>query len=144
MAAVSITAANVLASSTAEKIQGILGETVTAGMPVYLKASDGKYYKTDANGTTEEAAAIGIVLSSGSANQNVVIATKDPSFTPGFTMTIGAVYVVGAGTAGDINPVADLTTGWRTCVLMVAKSTTQAVLGAAVGKKNFIYTAVAT
>jgi len=144
MAAVSITAASVVASSTATTIEGFLGEAATAGMPLYKKASDGKYYKTDANGTAEEAAAVGILLSSGAANQKVVIATKDASFTPGFTMTIGAVYVVGAGTAGDINPVADLTTGWRTCVLMVAKSTTQAILGAAVGNKNFIYTAVAT
>jgi hypothetical protein len=110
MADVSVTATEVLkTSATVVDSGGVFGETVTAGQVVYKLSSDGKWYKADANLSAAAAALKGIALNGGAANQPAVIAIGG-TIDPGFTVTVGTVYVLSA-TAGGIAPAADLATG---------------------------------
>jgi len=126
MADVSITAANVLASSGAARNTGTAGETITQGMPVYVKASDGKIYKA-VKTSAAAAAAVGIALNSAALNQPVTYVTEDDDFTPGFTTAAGTSYFVGAA-AGGISAAGDLATGNFATFLMIGISTTKAKL----------------
>ncbi|MBB5038264.1 hypothetical protein [Prosthecobacter dejongeii] len=121
---VSVTAANVRVSSLAVIMPGTFGEAVTAGQPVYV-GPDSRYYLTDVNvaGKTELA---GIAINGGAAGQPALVCSEDPAFTPGFTLSTSAPVYVASATAGGIAPVADVTTGWFTTVIMVARSTTTA------------------
>lgn len=106
MADVSITAANVAKGTGATVESGIAGETLTAGQPVYKKASDSKMYKADANVTTAEATTIGVTLHGSLAGQPIQY-QKGGEITIGGTIAVGGTYVVSA-TAGGIAPIADL------------------------------------
>ena len=106
MADISITAANVAATGTFQKQPVQFGETVTAGQVVYLKSSDTKYWKAQADGTSEEASAAGICLGGAAANQYGVILTGG-TITIGGTVVKGTPYFVST-TAGGICPHADL------------------------------------
>lgn len=108
MADLAPTAANVVPTTTTAKSAGTYGETVTAGMAVYKKASDSKIYKADNNVTTAEAAVVGIAINSGSAGQPADYAT-------GGELTLGTVTGGGAGvavclssTAGGLCPDGDV------------------------------------
>ncbi|HPA19640.1 MAG TPA: hypothetical protein PLU30_17970 [Verrucomicrobiae bacterium] len=127
MAAKVITAANVLAGSNGKKKDIIFGEAVTAGMPLYRKAADGRYYKADANSATAYAAE-GIALNGGAAGQPGFLVYDDDDFTPGCALSVGEILVVGADAAGDIAPSTDLAEGWYPTILGVAKSATKMVL----------------
>ena len=127
MTAISITAANVLKGPNAKTNTGVAGEAITRGMPVYLKPSDGRLYKADANLSLEASIAIGMAYGDVAAGQDLVYITEDDQYTPGGTVVKGTIYVVGA-TAGDVAPAADIVSGWFTNVLFVAYSATQAVL----------------
>lgn len=91
-------------------------------MAVYLKASDSLYYKTINNNLPGEAAAVGIVLSGGTANQQGVILTAGPLIV-GATVTVGETYCVSAN-YGGICPIADVGTGKYLTYLGYASSTT--------------------
>lgn len=128
MSALSVTAASV-APVTSGNYPSIIdrsktaGETITAGMPVYINTSDGKAYKTDSNASAAAAVAYGIAVSGASAGQPIAICTGG-DLTAGATLTANTAYIVGAATAGDINPIADITTGWYGCLLGISISTT--------------------
>lgn len=106
MADLVITATSVVPGSGAVVLQGTAGETITAGNSLYLKASDGKLWKAQCDGTAEEATCVGVALNGAAVNQPV-------GYVSNGTMTIGATtskattYVVSA-TAGGIAPQADL------------------------------------
>lgn len=110
MATLSITATSVTAATTGvSKIIVQFGETITAGQPIYQKASDSLFYKMQADGTTAESGTgviYGIALSGGSANQWGVCATSGP-VTIGATVVVGTHYYVHA-TAGLIGLFSDL------------------------------------
>jgi len=107
MADLTITAASVAKSTGAvENKQYVAGETITAGQAVYLKSSDSKWWKAQADGTSAEADAIGIALNGAAAGQPVSVQTAG-AITIGATIAVGTTYVVSA-TAGGIAPVADL------------------------------------
>jgi len=127
MAAKVITAANVLAGSNGRKKDIIFGEAVTAGMPLYRKAADGRYYKADANDAATHAAE-GIALNGGAAGQPGFLVYEDDDFTPGCALAVGDILVVGAGAAGDVAPSTDLAVGWYPTILGVAKSAAKMVL----------------
>lgn len=122
MADVLVTAANVARISGSgvgidtQIDQGYLGTTVTAGQVVY-KDSNGVYQLADANLSAAAAAATGIALNGGASGQPVAVAYAG-TLTPGFTATVGTIYVL-SGTAGGIAPAADLVTGWRTTIIGV-------------------------
>lgn len=127
MAALTVTAANVAPVLTGNypaiiDKSRVAGETITAGQAVYISTSDGKAYKTDANLSAAAALGYGISLHGASAGQPIAIQTGG-DLNVGATLTVNTVYIVGAATAGDINPIADVTTGWYGCLLGIATST---------------------
>lgn len=107
MADLTITAANVLQSTNARvETKYVAGESVTAGQSVYRKASDGRWWKAQNDGTAEEAQFGGIALHAASAGQPLAVQTEGV-LTIGGTVAVGTIYAVSA-TAGGICPVADL------------------------------------
>jgi hypothetical protein len=105
MADLTVTATSVV-QTAAQTATGTAGETILAGEAVYLKAADSRLWKAQADGTTEEATAVGVALNGGGAAQPIVYAF-------GGTINIGATtvktttYVLSA-LAGKICPQADL------------------------------------
>jgi hypothetical protein len=96
MADISITAANVAASSTATvRKEYNFGATVTAGQVVYLDTNN-KWQLADSNAAVtgnETNATRGIALCGGANNQPAAVVLVDDTFTPGGTLTNGsAVY----------------------------------------------------
>lgn len=120
MSAVSVTAAEVLpiAGSTQIDKELLFGAAVTAGQAVYkdTATSPATWKLADANLSATAALVSGIALNSGAIGQVAAVAIGG-TIDPGFTVTVGEVYVLGATAAGDINPVADLTTGWYTNIV---------------------------
>lgn len=126
MADISITAANVVASSSATILRNYnFGATVTAGQAVYLTTSN-TWALIDSNAavTGNELATVkGIALGGGASGQPAAVCIKDTDFTPGGTLTNGtAVYssVTAGGITHDVP-----TTGAYPTVLGIAKSTTK-------------------
>lgn len=107
VAELSITATSVLKGSGADVTIGTIGETITAGQAVYLKAADSRYWKAQADGTAAEAAAVGIALNGGAAGQTVQVLTRG-LITIGATVAAGVFYFVGP-TAGGIGLSSDIT-----------------------------------
>jgi hypothetical protein len=105
MAALTVTATNVLYVSGSVATMTI-GETVTAGQAVYLKAADSRVWKAQCDGTAAEAAAIGILLSGGAAGQPCLVAQT------GAVINIGAttekVHYFANPTAGGVGLQADI------------------------------------
>lgn len=123
MADVTVVAAEVLPDSGTATSTGTLGGTVTAGQTVY-KDSSGNFQAADANASATTATVAGIAMTGGVSGQPFIYTSADCTLDPGFTVTVGAVYVQSA-TAGGIAPVADLTTGWRTSIIGVGLTASQ-------------------
>lgn len=125
MAAISITAANVLPSASAviNRSQNA-GATITAGQAVYADAN-GVWQLTDADLSATAAACDGIALSSASTGQPLAVCTSDPAFTLGGTVAAGDTVWTSPTAGGVTKTIADLVTGVRTVVLGVAISATQ-------------------
>lgn len=127
MADLSVTAANVLASTSAAGVAtGTAGATITAGQAVYLDSATGTL-KLAVKTSLAAAAAVGIALNGGASGQPIKYVYQDDDFTPGATLVTGTSYAVGA-TAGNLAPVADLASGNYATFMMIAKSTTKAIL----------------
>ena len=127
MADLVVTAASVVAGTPSVTDDGTAGEALTAGQCVYLKTSDGRWYKADANVTTVEAGADGlkIALNNAPGAGQPVKLLRNGNVNLGATLAIGQVYVVSA-TAGGIAPFADLVITNLVSILGVA--TTAALL----------------
>jgi len=89
------------------------GESGTAGMVVYHKASDSKWYKAQADATPDNGygtgvgpGGIGIATHDFRAGQPLQVQTGG-QYTVGATVAVGVHYYLSA-TAGGICPVADL------------------------------------
>lgn len=122
MADISITAANVIASSSAQRTSKVAASTITAGQPVYVNSS-GLVAPADANASATTANVLGIAENGGGTGQRISVITQDPALVIGATVAIGDVLILSA-TAGGIAPVADLASGHYCTVLGVAVSTT--------------------
>lgn len=123
MAAITVTASGVSAIVGNTVVDsGIANDTITAGMPVYKDVNNSnKLTRCDADLSSAAATAVGISLHAALAGQIVNYATGgDMNFGSG--LTANTALIVGA-TAGAINPIADLTTGWFLTLLGVAIST---------------------
>jgi hypothetical protein len=128
MADLSQTAANVAIGAQGTPTRTVqYGGTVTQGNPVYRSATDGKYYRTDANDGVAKAVVAGIALTPGTTDTYGLIAL--PSSVPGqsrvnlgATLAKGEIYAVSAA-AGAICPIGDITTGQYVTALGVAVST---------------------
>lgn len=126
MTALSVTAASVLASTSASKRKGTAGATITRGQVVYEDTADldasgkPKLKLADAN----DASSIirtpaGIALQDVASGQSLEFVEQDASFTPGGTLTVGTSYYL-SGTAGGIIPSGDLATGIYPSLLFIA------------------------
>jgi hypothetical protein len=98
-------------------------------MPVYRKASDGKFYKADAL-TQAAADVIGIALTSAATSQPTSAqAGGSIALEAVAGITVGEIYVLSDTVDGKIAPAADLvSTNWVT-VLGVGISATEIKLG---------------
>lgn len=105
MADLTVTATSVV-NSTAQTSVGIAGETIGAGQPLYLKASDGRLWKAKSSGTAEEATVVGVALNGGAVGQAIAYAFAG-NVNIGATTVKTTTYVLSA-TAGGIAPQADL------------------------------------
>lgn len=112
MADITVTAASVAPGASSVQIQGIAGETITAGMAVYFNASTSKWMKATAAGTAAQSGngtQYGIALTGSSNGQPIVVDTSDPNgISIGGTTVVGTIYCVSAAAAGGICPWADL------------------------------------
>jgi hypothetical protein len=122
MADLSVTASSVLAGSNAVTEQGVAGETITAGQPVYLDTSTRQYFKADANAAAAARQPRGLALNGASAGQPLAIA-RSGDITLNAVLTAGVTYYL-SDTAGGICPLADVGTGEYFCIIGIAKSTT--------------------
>jgi hypothetical protein len=110
MAALSITASNVLLYTGTPLADQVAGAAFTAGAAVY-KSDSGTWLKAQCDGTAVEAGANGIGIALGTADvagARVSIAGPGCKVTLG-TGTAGVPYFPGA-TAGNLNELADLAT----------------------------------
>ena len=132
MAVISITAANVKGSTSAQRVrQYNAAAATTAGQAVYLSTTTNLWTLLDidaaltGNGPTD---IIGIAENGApGANQPLVVVIRDDNFTFGGTGTNGLV-LYGSTTAGGVS-VADIpTTGSYPVALGVLSSTTTMVL----------------
>ena len=127
MADLSVTAANVLAGSGATIEDGTCGEAaVTAGMSMYWKTSDRKWYMAQHDGTAAASgyatgSRVGISLNGAAASQPIKI-LREGNLTAGATVGIGTIYYVGTG-YGGICAAADLATGDYVTLLGVGTTT---------------------
>jgi hypothetical protein len=127
MSDLSITAANVVQLS-GNPTTGVAGVAITAGQSVYQNPGSNSYLLAKANsGTTAAQSATGIALNSAAAGQPVTVMTSG-TYTVGATVTVGGVYVLSGATAGGIAPIADLTSGWFTQIVLVGLTATTAKL----------------
>lgn len=123
-----IAAANVVSQDGASTENGIAGETITAGQPVYKSTtgtSNGKYMKADNNSATDAAAktARGLARHGASNGQPLSIHKSGPIIL-GATLVAGSRYYL-SETPGGIQPETDLiTAGENICLLGLAASTT--------------------
>lgn len=110
----SVTAANVNWVSGVRPANIKFGETITAGQPLYLDATTGKYKKADADTDTESEVA-GVAKDGGGDGHDGLILLPGAVYNCGFTTTAGARYFLSI-TAGGITQVAPATGDF--CVFM--------------------------
>lgn len=121
MSDLSITAANIVSAAGSTRSTGIAGEAITRGQSVYLKESDGKYWKADNDSTAAIAAAVGIALTDSAAGQPLVV-HEGGNLAFGAILTVGEIYCVSSN-AGGICPEADVGSGDFVTLLGVATTT---------------------
>ena len=126
MAAISITAANVLKSSTGQVSVGTSGATITAGQSVYIDTSDSNKIKlADANGTAPANTFAGIALNAASSGQPVSYCTTDNAgFTIGATVVAGDTIWLSQTPGGLTKTIGDLSGGIAIVVGVMLTTTT--------------------
>lgn len=137
MADLTLTSANVSPSSNAVMISGIAAVAIGAGQTVYedtasldsLGRPEFKLYDANASTPTAITSGIrGIAANSAGIDQPLNVVISDPAFTHGLTGVTKGDVLIASATAGAIAPVADLASGWRPAVVMIATSATVAVM----------------
>jgi hypothetical protein len=106
MADLTVTAASVLFTS-GSKLTGTAGAAVTAGQVVYLDSAASTLKLSQSDGTTAEAAAVGIALHAAGSGQPLTYAPTGSVINIGATTSKATTYVVSAA-AGGVCPQADL------------------------------------
>jgi predicted transcriptional regulator len=127
MADITVTPANVHPYSGATRSMVQAGEAITPGQAVYLKSSDSKYYKADADAGISEGAAAGIAIGYAPAGDDYFLMQTAGDIDLGATLTVGEIYVV-SGTAGGIAPCGDLAADDFTCILGIATAANKLAL----------------
>lgn len=120
MADLVITAANVLADSTARVTHGTAGVAVTAGQVVYLDAAADTYKLADSN-VAAARSPDGIALHAAAIGQPLAVLESGP-LTLGAILTAGTAYYL-SDTPGGICPVADVGATEYATILGIASTT---------------------
>lgn len=118
MSALSINTSNVIRSTSAAIFIGTAGQTITAGQPVYYDSTNVLYKLANAVGASPINVVAGIAVDGAATNQDLVICTRDPNFSPGHVINSGNIAILG-NVAGQINDVSDRATGWYVTILGV-------------------------
>lgn len=120
MVDITITAANVVPGTSAQRENGMAGETIAAGKAVYKSSTTNKWMLADANSATAEARqATHVALNGASLNQPITVGKG--KITIGATLTAGLAYYL-SDTPGGICPVADVGAGEYVCLIGLADS----------------------
>lgn len=138
MADITITAANVLPSSSATIEYGVAGATITQGQALYIDTADSNKLKlADCDATSPANVFAGISLNAASAGQKVAYCSKDlGGFTIGATVAAGDDIYLSPTTspAGRITATrADLSSGDTVVHLGVMLTTTTLKLNPTTG-----------
>lgn len=127
MADISITAASVLASSSATIIRNFpSGATVSTGQAVYMDTSTNSWKLIDSNAAVtgnELLTTKGYALNTAASGQPLDVVIKDTDYTPGGTLTNGSTVYTSVTAGGVTHDVP--TTGAYPTAMGVAKSTTK-------------------
>lgn len=123
MAALTVTAASVIADAN-YLTRGTAGASLTAGQAVYKDASDSDKIKACDADVQASAACVGIATHAAASGQPIMYQTGG-AITMGATMTKGEHYFCGT-TAGELVPLADLSSGDFLTRVIQATSTTVA------------------
>lgn len=133
MAALTVTASQVIPDTSGEIRNGIAGAAITAGKAVYKDTSANVWQLADADAlaTVKEGFDAGIAISTAEvANQRIAVQVSgSPTIGAGAAPAAGQTYVVGL-TAGDISLEADPVAGDFICILGVGSGTNQITMGA--------------
>lgn len=121
MAALTITAANVAASTDAVIEKGTAGATITAGQLIYKDPADNKYKLVDCDSATAAARNPYGVALNGASNGQPLSVQRSGDINLGATLTAGTTYYA-APTAGDIGPLGDVASGDDPIIIGIAKS----------------------
>lgn len=116
-----VVAASVQPGTTGAEFEvGIAGATLTAGQAVYLDSSDNKYKLCDADASALTGTFRGITMGGGAAGQKVLIQRKG-SYTAGFTVVVGTIYLT-SDTPGGIRAAVDVDSGDWLSIIGVGKT----------------------
>jgi predicted transcriptional regulator len=125
MADVTFTAASVIKGANAITVQGVSGETITAGLAVYLKAADNRYWIAHCETSAATAAMVGFALNGASAGQDITIQTAGDMTCDGLSLSVtGSVPTYVLSAAGKIAPASDLAASDYITIVGAALSTT--------------------
>lgn len=102
MASITVTVASVVRATGQTTAPGTAGETITAGQPLYLKASDSRYWLADGNLSAEGSTIAGISLHASLAGQPITFMTSGPVTLGVAAMTVGQAHYLHT-TAGLIS-----------------------------------------
>ena len=123
MADVSFTAGSFVEGANAITEMGVAGETITAGLAVYFKTSDSKFWIASTVTSAATAAVAGYALNGAAADQPLKIQKEGDVTCDNLTLAVaGCVYVLSA--AGETAPHGDLAADDYVTILGVALSTT--------------------
>lgn len=111
MAALSVNVSNVNRSSSATTFIGTAGQTITAGQPLYYDTTTSTYKLANAVGVSPLYVVAGVAVCGAATNQDIVVCSRDPNFSPGYPINAGNFAILG-NVAGQINDIADRTTSW--------------------------------
>lgn len=124
MAAISITAANVLPGASANLTQGVALAAITMGQAVYTDGA-GSYGLADANGSTPANSFAGIAVTTCSAaGQPILVNTLDSAFIFGATILAGDTVWLHTTPGALTKTESDLTSGCTKIVVGNMTTTT--------------------
>lgn len=122
MAAISITAADVLRGAKGNSVTYLAAVSITAGEAVYLLANGTTVGLAAANGATPANTVLGIAENAGGAGQPISVRISDPAFVFGGAATAGQVIYL-SETAGAITDTyADLATSDAVIILGICNT----------------------
>ncbi len=128
MADVSFTAASFIKGANAVTEEGIAGETITAGLAVYKKAADGRYWIAHTETSVATSTAAGYALNGAAAGQPLEVQSKGDVTCDNLSLAVaGSLYVLSA--AGETAPHGDLAADDYTTIMGAALSTTSLRIG---------------